>query len=66
MTGIVQKPDIFMVEDPALVIWPQVTGAQSEPSRLLAALALLVVGNWLNDVFAAGMLTLYGVQFISG
>ncbi|MCW8902902.1 AzlD domain-containing protein [Sedimenticola sp.] len=52
-----------------LVIWPHATGGQPEPSRLLAALAVLVVGVWSNNVIgaiAAGMATLYGVQFIIG
>lgn len=52
-----------------LVIWPHATGDEPELSRLSAALVVLVVGVWWNNVvaaIAAGMLTLYGVQYILG
>jgi len=50
-----------------LVLWPAATGGETDPSRLLAALIALIVGIWSNSVIgaiAAGMVTLYGVQYL--
>jgi branched-subunit amino acid transport protein len=45
-----------------LVVWPQATGGQPDPARLLAALAALAVGAATRSVLgaiAAGMAVLY-------
>lgn len=45
-----------------LVVWPQATGGETEPARLVAALAALAVGFGLRSVLGAigaGMGTLY-------
>ncbi len=50
-----------------LVVWPAANNGDPEPSRLLAALAVFVIGILLNNVIAAitaGLLTLYGVQYL--
>ena len=50
-----------------LVLWPAATGGETDPSRLSAALIALFIGIWSNSVtgaIAAGMLTLYGVQYL--
>ena len=52
-----------------LVIWPDATGGEPDPARLLAALAAFLVGIRFNSVIGAvfaGMLTLYGLQFLLG
>lgn len=51
-----------------LVLWPDATGGVTEPSRLLAAIVALVVGVKVSVVGAilAGMLTLYGVEYLLG
>ncbi len=52
-----------------LVIWPDATGGETDPARLLAALAAFLVGIKYDSVIAAvfaGMLTLYGLQFLLG
>lgn len=52
-----------------LVVWPAANGGDPEPSRLLAALAVFIIGIRFNNVIGAivaGMLTLYGVQYIIG
>ena len=52
-----------------LVIWPDATGGQPEPSRLTAALVAFIIGFKLNSVIGAivaGMVTLYSVQFLLG
>ena len=52
-----------------LVIWPDATGGEPDPSRLLAALAAFLVGIRFNSVIGAvfvGMLTLYGLQYLLG
>ena len=50
-----------------LVIWPDATGGEPDPARLLAALAAFLVGIRFNSVIGAvfaGMFTLYGLQFL--
>ena len=45
-----------------LVLWPQATGGETDPARLLAALATLVVGVWTKSMLpaiAAGAFVLY-------
>jgi branched-subunit amino acid transport protein len=52
-----------------LVVWPAANGGEPEPSRLLAALAVFIIGIRFNNVIGAifaGMLTLYGVQYLIG
>ena len=36
-----------------LVLWPPATGGETDPARLLAALATLVVGLWFKNVLGA-------------
>jgi len=48
-----------------LVLWPQATGGETDPARLLAALATLVVGMWSKNLLAAiaaGALVLYSAN----
>jgi branched-subunit amino acid transport protein len=50
-----------------LVIWPAATHGETEPSRLLAALAALIIGMRFDSVIgaiAAGLAVLYAVQFL--
>lgn len=49
-----------------LVIWPDALGGATEPARLLAALAALIVGVRVSVIGAilAGMATLYGLDFL--
>ena len=52
-----------------LVIWPDATGGETDPARLLAALAAFLVGIKYDSVIGAvfaGMLTLYGLQYLLG
>ena len=45
-----------------LVLWPQATGGQPEPARLLAAIATVAAGLWTRSVLGAmtaGALALY-------
>lgn len=52
-----------------MVAWPQATGGQPDPARLLAALATLGVGYATRNVLAAigaGAATLYGMLFLLG
>ena len=52
-----------------LVVWPAANNGEPEPSRLLAALVVFITGIALNNVIAAisaGLLTLYGVQYLLG
>ena len=49
-----------------MVAWPQATGGEPDPARLLAAAVALLVGAMLRSVLGAiiaGMTTLYLVQF---
>jgi branched-subunit amino acid transport protein len=48
-----------------LVLWPEATGGETDPVRLLAALATLVVGIWTKSLLpaiAAGALVLYSAS----
>lgn len=50
-----------------LVIWPDATGGETDPARLLAALVVFVIGIKFDSVIGgvvAGMATLYSVQFV--
>lgn len=52
-----------------LVIWPDATGGEPDPARLIAALAAFVIGIRFNSVIGAvfaGMATLYGLQYLLG
>ena len=52
-----------------LTIWPDATGGETDPARLIAALAAFVIGIKFNSVIGAvfaGMLTLYGMQYLLG
>jgi branched-subunit amino acid transport protein len=52
-----------------LVVWPAANGGEPEPSRLLAALVAFIFGIRFNNVIGAiiaGLLTLYGVQYLLG
>ncbi len=47
-----------------LVIWPAATGGETDPARLLAALATLGIGLWTKNLFAAigvGAVVLYSM-----
>ena len=48
-----------------LVLWPEATGGETDPVRLLAALATLIVGIWTKSLLpaiAAGALVLYSAS----
>ncbi len=48
-----------------LVIWPDATGGEPDPARLLAALLAFLVGIKFNSVIGAvvtGMISLYAIQ----
>lgn len=50
-----------------LVIWPQATGGETDPARLIAALCAFAVGIRFSSVIgavAAGMISLYGFQYL--
>jgi len=52
-----------------LVIWPDATGGEPDPARLIAALAAFLIGIKFNSVIGAviaGMLTLYSLQLLIG
>ncbi len=52
-----------------LVIWPDATQGEPDPSRLIAAVAAFVVGIRFNSVIGAilaGMVALYGMQYLLG
>ncbi|MCW8880749.1 MAG: AzlD domain-containing protein [Sedimenticola sp.] len=52
-----------------LVIWPEATAGEPDPSRLTAAIAAFVIGIRFNSVIGAilgGMVTLYGMQYLLG
>ena len=47
-----------------LALWPAATGGQTDPARLLAALATVAAGIWTRSVLgamAAGAVVLYAV-----
>lgn len=52
-----------------MLLWPDATGGVTDPARLAAAGAALAVGLWRRNmlaIFAAGMGTLYAVQWLTG
>lgn len=52
-----------------LVLWPAANNGEPEPARLIATLVAFLVGIQLNSVIGtivAGMLSLYGVQYLLG
>ncbi len=52
-----------------LVVWPSATAGATDPARLAAAMAALVVGAWQRSVLGsilAGMATLYAALWILG
>lgn len=51
------------------VFWPDATGGEPDPARLLAAAAALLVGMWRRSLLAsvvAGLVTLYAGLFLLG
>lgn len=51
------------------VFWPDATGGEPDPARLLAAAAALLIGIWRRSVLAsvvAGLVTLYAGLFLLG
>ncbi|MXN64238.1 AzlD domain-containing protein [Stappia sp. GBMRC 2046] len=51
-----------------LVLWPPATGGKTDTARLIAALAAFLIGlkNSIVGAVAAGMGTLYLMQFLLG
>lgn len=52
-----------------LALWPQATGGETDPVRLLATLATLVVGVWRKNVIwaiIAGAVVLYAGLIATG
>jgi branched-subunit amino acid transport protein len=52
-----------------LVVWPQATGGEPDPARLLAAVAALAIGALTRSVLGAifgGMAVLYAAQALIG
>ncbi|RNF35010.1 AzlD domain-containing protein [Paracoccus methylarcula] len=51
-----------------LILWPEATGGQLDPARLIAAAAAFAVGCRINVIGAilAGMATLYLMQYLLG
>jgi branched-subunit amino acid transport protein len=52
-----------------LVVWPQATGGETDPARLLAAVAALAIGALTRSVLGAifgGMAVLYAAQALIG
>jgi branched chain amino acid efflux pump len=51
-----------------LVLWPEATGGETEPARLIAAIAVFLVGLRYNVLagIIAGMGTLYVMQYLLG
>ena len=50
-----------------LALWPAATGGQTDPARLLAALATVAAGIWTRSVLgamAAGAVVLYAVLWL--
>lgn len=49
------------------VLWPEATGGQTDPARLAAAMAALVVGIWLRNLLAsvgAGFAAFFGIIYL--
>ena len=52
-----------------LIIWPDATNGEPDPARLVAALAAFLIGIKTNSVIGAilaGMIALYGMQYLAG
>jgi len=52
-----------------LVVWPDATGGDVDPVRMVAALAALVMGVWKKHVLwaiGAGAVTLYAGLYLTG
>ncbi|RME18378.1 MAG: AzlD domain-containing protein [Alphaproteobacteria bacterium] len=52
-----------------LVLWPEATGGQPDPARLMAALATVAVGFVTRNTLAgivAGAVTLFGMLWLLG
>ena len=52
-----------------LVLWPEATGGQMDPSRIAAASLALAVGLWTKNAIWAivvGMATLWGIGWLMG
>jgi branched chain amino acid efflux pump len=51
-----------------LVLWPDATGGETDPARLIAAFAVFMVGLRFNVLagIVAGMGTLYAMQYLIG
>ena len=52
-----------------LVIWPAATQGQTDPARLIAAVAAFAIGIWRKSVVGSvlgGLVTLYGAQYLLG
>lgn len=52
-----------------MVIWPSATGGTPDSSRILAALAALVLGYTTKNVILSiigGVATLYGLMYLNG
>lgn len=60
--GVAVFPALFM----PLVVWPEATGGQPDPIRLIAALAAFLAGLRFGVIWAiiAGMGALYLMQFL--
>ncbi|WP_137700677.1 AzlD domain-containing protein [Marimonas lutisalis] len=62
--GVAVFPALFT----PLVLWPEATGGNPDPARLIAAAAALLAGLYGSVIGAiiAGMGMLYFVQFLTG
>ncbi len=52
-----------------LVVWPAANQGNTDPARLLAAIAAFAIGIWLKSVVGAvlgGMIALYSFQYLLG
>lgn len=62
-TGVAILPGLVA----PLVLWPQATGGQTDPARLMAALVTCAVGYWSKNILlaiGAGAATLYGGLYL--
>jgi branched-subunit amino acid transport protein len=52
-----------------LILWPQATGGEPDPARLIAAFAAFAIGIFRKSVVGAvlgGLITLYVAQYLLG
>ena len=52
-----------------LILWPQATGGEPDPARLIAAFAAFAIGIFRKSVVGAalgGLVTLYAAQYLLG